>query len=313
MKNINILFLGGAKRNSLAEAFIESGKNLGYEINIFSYELDKYVPISFLAKVIIGKKWEDNNVYYHLKTIIEKNKINIVLPFVDPAVLVASKLKRILTNQDVFIPVSSLELVDIFYNKLKSNDWCIKNNFRVPPQNNEYPQIAKPIRGSASKGIIVLKDNKELKRINKDDYLIQKYINGDEYTIDCYVSPISKKIITIVPRIRLDVQGGESIKSITKKDKQMINFAKKVLKKSKLIGPVTIQVIKEKNSNKIYFMELNPRFGGAVLTSIGAGANIPLYLLKDYLKIDMEYTEGWENNLLMIRRFKEYYIYANNY
>ena len=34
-KKINILFLGGAKRVSIAERFIEAGKTLGFEVSIF--------------------------------------------------------------------------------------------------------------------------------------------------------------------------------------------------------------------------------------------------------------------------------------
>ena len=54
-ENINILFLGGAKRVSLAEKFIQEGKELNKNITIFSYELDDNVPISFVGKIIIGR------------------------------------------------------------------------------------------------------------------------------------------------------------------------------------------------------------------------------------------------------------------
>lgn len=311
MKNINILFLGGAKRNSLAEAFIKTGNEIGYKVNIFSYELEQNVPIAFIAKIILGKKWDDQNIYKHIKTTIKEYKINIILPFVDPAVSFLAKLKEAITNE-VFIPISQYNLVDIFFNKLKSNNWCSENGINIPPQDSIYPMIAKPIRGSASKGIKIINNLKEYNSVRNDDYLIQRYIEGTEYTIDCYVSPTSKRIITIVPRIRLDVQGGESIKSITKKDKEIINFAEEILKKSGLVGPITIQILKEKVSGTIYFMEVNPRFGGAVLTSIAAKANIPLFLLRDYLNIKQKYFGDWDDNLLMIRRFTEYYINANN-
>ena len=65
MKNIlNILFLGGAKRVSLAERFISAGNQLGFHVNLFSYEIEKCVPFASVGKIIIGKLWSDNNVYF---------------------------------------------------------------------------------------------------------------------------------------------------------------------------------------------------------------------------------------------------------
>ena len=54
MRKINIMFLGGAKRVSLAEHFIKSGKRLGREVRIFSYELSSDCPIASIGKVVVG-------------------------------------------------------------------------------------------------------------------------------------------------------------------------------------------------------------------------------------------------------------------
>lgn len=308
MKNINILFLGGAKRVSLAEKFIEAGKNLRYNVNIFSYELDENVPISFIGKIIIGKKWNDRKIYDHLEDIIKKYAINIMLPCVDPAIKICARFKK-LTKKDVFIPVSEEEKVNIFYNKKNANIWCIRNNIPIPPKELNFPMIAKPLYGSASKGILIISEINHYNELQnkKEEYFIQKYIKGKEFTVDCYVSCINKKIITIVPRVRLETQGGEAIKSITKKHNAIINISKDILKMTGIIGPINIQFIEEEDTGNIYFIELNTRFGGAVLTSIAAGADIPGFLLKNYLGVKQKYYDNWKENLMMIRRFKEYY------
>ena len=54
-------------------------------------------------------------------------------------------------------------------------------------------------------------------------------------------------------------------------------------------------------------MEINPRFGGAVLNSIFAGANSPRYILDDFYGIPNSYHENWQDNFMMLRRFSEYY------
>jgi len=307
-KNLNILFLGGAKRVSLAEKFIDEGKEMGVDINIFSYELDIDVPISLVGEIIIGLRWNDSNLYNHLLEIIDTKKIDIILPFLDYATIVAAKLKKLTEGKNVFIPVSDEERCEVFFNKKFANTWCIKNDIKVPSNIDKYPLIAKPIHGSASKGILVLESLPELNNLaNKEDYLIQQFVKGREYSIDVYVSPLDKQIISIVPRIRLETQGGESIKSITLKEEFLINFSREIIMKTGLVGPLTLQLIENSVTKDLYFMEINPRFGGAVLNSIFAGANSPAYLLNDFYKIMNTYNEDWIDSFLMIRRFSEHY------
>jgi carbamoyl-phosphate synthase large subunit len=307
-RELNILFLGGAKRVSLAEKFIDEGKKKGIVIKIFSYELDENVPISFVAEIIIGLRWNDPNLYIHLLEIIDRKMIDIVLPFLDYATIVSARLKKLTQQKDVFIPVSDEKLCELFFDKHLVNDWCIQNGINIPSNTDKYPLIAKPIQGSASKGILVLETALDLKNLaNKEDYLIQKFIKGNEYSVDVYISTEDKEIISIVPRKRLETQGGESIKSVTIKEERLINFSREIIEKTKLIGPITIQLIENAETEELYFMEINPRFGGAVLNSIFSGANSPMYLLNDFYKIKNIYNGDWTDKFLMIRRFSENY------
>lgn len=307
-KELNILFLGGAKRVSLAEKFIDEGKKQGISVKIFSYELDENVPISFVAETIVGLKWKDNNLYSHLLEVIDSKKINIVLPFLDYATIVSARLKKLVEGKNVFIPVSDEKLGEVFFNKCLANEWCIKNNINIPCNTDKYPLIAKPIHGSASKGILVLENFIDFKNlVNKENYLIQQFVKGNEYSVDVYVSTQDREIVSIVPRIRLETQGGESIKSVTIKEERLIHFSREIIKKTKLVGPLTIQLIENEETKELYFMEINPRFGGAVLNSIFAGANSPLYIFNDFYKVKNNYNEDWKDKFLMIRRFSEYY------
>jgi len=121
-KIINILFLGGAKRVSLAERFIETGYRKNITINIFSYELNEDVPIAFIGKIIKGLKWNDPDLYKHLIDVINQNNINIVIPFLDNATIICAQLKKIVTS-NIFILVSDLNLCEIFFNKKRTNEW----------------------------------------------------------------------------------------------------------------------------------------------------------------------------------------------
>ena len=305
-QNINILFLGGAKRISLAERFISAGEKLGKKIKIFSYELDQYVPIRCIASIIIGCKFNDPAIYSDLVQTINKYNINIMLPLVDPAISVCANLKNQLTN--VFIPVSNYDICDIMYDKILANKWFISYGFPVPCS-SVFPMIAKPRFGSASKGIRILNNKLELNHFISDhyDYLIQSFIDAFEYTVDSYIT-CNHLITGIVPRQRLEVIGGEVSKSITVYNKRLIQLSRELIEKGGFEGPINIQYLISKNDEEIYIMEVNPRFGGGVINSIEAGFDIPSILLSEYIGKEVQVIDEIKFNLMMLRANREVFI-----
>lgn len=317
MKKVNILFLGGAKRVSLAEHLIKAGKKLGLDIAIFSYELDERVPLASVGTILKGKKWSDADLFSDLHNQIMRNDISIVLPFVDPAIEVAELLKS--GNQNLFIPTCGKDICHIMFDKVLSERWFIEKGLPIPPsfsQNDQiqFPIIVKPRTGSASKGIRVIEDAEEWdKLVNKDNYVIQQFIaDREEYTVDCYVTT-SGKIISIVPRLRILTAGGEVMNSETRRDKDLIAISEKVLMSGDFKGPVTIQFLRDKKTGENYIMEINPRLGGGVITSIEAGADITEFILCDYLGEELQPCNDWKDKTLMTRYFKEIIFYADNH
>ncbi len=317
MKIINVLFLGGAKRVSLAEHLIKAGKKLNLDVTIFSYELDQRVPLASVGTILKGKKWSDAELFSDLHNQISKNDISIVLPFVDPAIEVAEMLKA--GNDSLFIPTCGKDICHIMFDKVLSERWFVEKGLPIPPSYSKddklsFPVIVKPRRGSASKGILVIDNAEQWDKLqNKDDYVIQQYIaDREEYTVDCYVTT-SGKIISIVPRLRIQTAGGEVMNSETRRDKDLIDISERVLKSGDFKGPVTIQFLRNKRTGATYIMEINPRLGGGVITSIEAGADITEFILRNYLGEELEPCDNWKDRTLMTRYFKEVIFYADNH
>lgn len=313
---MNILFLGGAKRVSIAEHFLSYGKEKGIEINIFSYELSEKVPIAAVGKVIKGLKWNDASILDDIINVIRRHHINIVLPFVDPAIVISAKLKQRCT--DVFIPVSSEYVCDIMFDKQESAHWFEKNGIRQPLYFSDisdilFPVIFKPRRGSASKGIFVANSFSDIpENIDFNQYLMQQYIsNRQEFSVDCYVSQ-QGSILSIVPRIRLETAGGEATKSLVVRDPLIIKETEKILSTAEFYGPITIQFIKDTLVEKIYVMEINPRLGGAVVASIGAGSGMISFIVNEAMGNQVSPVSDWKENTLMTRYLKEVIFYADN-
>ena len=304
MKKLNILFLGGAKRVSLAEKFIEAGKKNNLIVKVFSYELDKNVPFELIGDVIVGLKWNDKRIYSNLKKLIKLKNISIVIANVDLATITLSKLKKKFPNLNL---ISSDEnICKILFDKMLTHNECKKLEIKsIPLFKKKFPMFIKLRKGSASKDNFLIKNNKSynffLKNNYQKKYIKQDYIKGIEYSVDAYVSK-NKEFIGAVPRIRDTIVGGESSKTIVIKDIEIIKKTKEIVSKFNLIGPLTIQFIRK--GNNLFFLEINPRFGGGVLASIEAGFDIPNIMIKDYLELPLKELKKYKE-LIMTRSYRE--------
>jgi carbamoyl-phosphate synthase large subunit len=140
---------------------------------------------------------------------------------------------------------------------------------------------------------------------NIKNYLIQEYItNMEEYTVDCYVTQ-EGEILCTVPRIRLEVMGGEVTRTRTCHLPEMEDMAHKVIDFFHLRGPVTLQFLHDLDKERFLLMEINPRLGGGVICSIKAGAPIPDYIIGEALHQKLTKCDDWRNNTLMTRFWKE--------
>ncbi len=312
---VNILFLGGAKRVSVARHFIHTAKEMGLTARIFSYELDERVAIAAVGTVIKGLRWSDPELMADLTRVVEEHGIDIVLPFVDPAILVARRLKDLCP--EVFIPVSEPSVCITMFDKMLSARWFAAHGVSQPKFYDartevRYPVILKPRRGSASKGLIICHDDSEWPQLNIfDDYLVQDYIaDSTEYSVDCYVNRHGEPV-SIVPRLRLEMAGGEAVKSLTVRDEAIISQSDHILRSGEFLGPVTIQFIKDNASGAVYVMEINPRLGGGVVTSICAGSGIIAMILEEYLGREVAPHTLWRENTLMVRYLQEVIFYAD--
>ncbi|MCD8385401.1 MAG: ATP-grasp domain-containing protein [Bacteroidales bacterium] len=299
---IGILFLGGAKRVSMARFFDRAASELGYSAEIYSYELDRHVPISIVAKVIVGKKWSDPYLYKDLEQVIEKHDISVVVPFVDPAIEVAQNLADKVLPREIFVPGCQGDINHDLYYKDRAHLRFQSAQIPVPkayeivkalstgltmeiPPIEAFPLIAKPKAGSASKGIHIIDTPEQLKALSRiEDYLIQEYIaDREEYSVDCYVSVRTGQPLAIVPRKRIEVSGGEAMRTETVIAPEVYDLAKLTIERLQLRGAITIQILHDRKRDRYLLMEINPRLGGGAVCSVCAGADIPKLILLETL------------------------------
>ena len=301
---ITILMLGGAKRVSVARHLIEAFRREGRQARMLSYELDWRVPAVAVAEVIQGLRWNDPGLTEHLRDIVQSRHVNLVLPFVDPAVEICARLRQLCP--DTFIPVSDEELCRTMFDKRMAQEYFAAAGIPQPEADPRgWPRIYKPRCGSASKGIFIARSQADIPDgTDTDRYLVQRYIaDAREYTVDCYVRR-DGQVLSVVPRQRLETAGGEAMRSITVADGGLDTLARKVLTAAPLRGPVTLQILRDTDNNDM-LMEVNPRLGGGVVTSIGAGSQITSMIAQETLGLQPRPCDSWIPGTLMTRYSQE--------
>lgn len=303
-----VLMLGGARRVSVAELLKKSGERIGCKVDIVSYELTREVPIAIVGKVEVGLKWSDPDVVADIVRVCRENDVDIMLPMVDGAIEIAAKCRELLP--EVFIPVSDYETSSRMFDKVEAAKAFAAAGLPIPQTytiiNAEVPVIAKPRKGSSSRGIRVFHNMDELMHLaNLENYFLQEYIpRFDEYTVDCYVSAEGEILVT-VPRKRIEVRGGEASRSETMRNPQLEKMSRDVIHSFGLRGPQTIQFLHDLDNDRYLLLEVNPRMASGVVCSIFAGAPIADYILRESLHVPVKECTDWAPNTLMTRYLKE--------
>lgn len=285
MKTAGILFLGGAKRVAMARLFKAAAAARGIDCRIYSSEIGTHHPIATEATVVEGLRWSDPGLYDRLQQQCRELGISVAVPFVDGAVSVAARLHELMP--EVFAPTSSDALAEAMFDKVRAASVFEAAGLPVPPTWRggavDGPLIAKPRHGSASKGIVLIDSATDLAAIAApDDYIIQRrFDRREEISVDCYVSVHTGEPIAIVPRIRLEVAGGEAVRTKTISDDRSVELVRRTLAAVGLRGAVTVQLLHDLDSDALFIMEINPRLGGGAVCAVHAGADLPGMILDE--------------------------------
>lgn len=315
-RKLSILMHGGAKRVSIARMFLEEARKSGLELDLYSWELQPVVPIAEVADIAVGRRCDDPLLLEDLHKFSLDKGIDIMIPFIDPAIGVVAKYRDLYGG--IFAPLGSLDSVEGMFDKVVAAEIFEKAGLPIPAtyslDNHVFPVIAKPRFGSASQGILVINSEKELEQIagKTDGYLLQEYIEKrEEITVDCYVAT-DGEIIATIPRLRIAVVGGEVSRTITIDSPEIVELSRKTLSALNLRGAVTLQFIRDLATGRILLMEINPRLGGGVVCSIHAGANMPRYILQEALGEKPQPCTNWLIDLEISRYQQEVVFHKGN-
>lgn len=221
-------------------------------------------------KAYLVPGYSEPNCFDVIEEIIQKERINLVFPTVNEGLLQWSKRKQEYKEKyDTDVLLSDEKVVFTCVDKWETYRFFIENGIPTPKTalGPDY-DLLKPRTGRGSQGIY-LKD--ELKTgIRLEDYISQELVSGEEYTVDI-LCDFNSRPVYIIPRKRVGVESGVSVKGQTVYDPIIIDFCKKIVERLKPVGIINIQCFKE--GDKIYFIEINPRLAGGASLSFAASDN----------------------------------------
>ena len=111
-------------------------------------------------------------------------------------------------------------------------------------------------------------------RYTTADSMVQAVCRGEEFSIDVFCD-LDARCLAAIPRTMIESKGGESIKGMTIKDAELIEFgARGRPRRCAIIGPANVQCFREPDG-ELQVTDVNPRFGGGFPLPTAAGSRYP--------------------------------------
>jgi len=139
-----------------------------------------------------------------------------------------------------------------------------------------FPLLVKARQGFGSRHIYRAEDRAQLGFFlgyTPVESIVQACLAGEEFSVDVFCD-LDGRCLNAIPRTMIESKGGESIKGMTIRDERLIELARNVAEKLKLVGPANIQCFREHDGTH-YVTDINPRFGGGFPLPLAAGGGYP--------------------------------------
>lgn len=311
---MKLCITSAGRRVELARSFYDDAQSLGVSLSILAVDSDPQFSAAceFVDDCKIVPPVNSSRYLPALKEICLSQKIDLVIPTIDPELPILAEARLGLVAQGINIVVSSSEAVSIARDKLRTAEVFASHGIASPRtfllkhlliEENllSGPLVLKRIDGSRSIGLHFIDSPQEAKNLNLDSgsYIAQERCFGPEYTINCYVDQ-QGKLRAVVPHRRIETRSGEVSKGATERRADLHQLAHQIVKALPgLRGPFCFQAILTKEGPVVF--EINARFGGGYPLAHAAGATFGKWLMQEALGIPCTANDDWQDGLLMLR------------
>jgi carbamoyl-phosphate synthase large subunit len=267
-----------------------------------------------------------------IKEIVQLEKIDVIFPSLHEEIEVYASFKKEL---DVVVATPDTDYIHALNNKAEVYKLLEQMDleYYIPKyfvfQNKEELKVvmdkhfsrdkftvAKQVSGHGALGFALLTDRKTyLEMLTKgqknyvalQDYcdipheggeMVMEYLPGQEFSVDVYV--YEGNTVTAVPRERTGVSSGLVLDGKVIYNEALIEAGSVVSEALIHTGFMNLQFIEHEGSYKL--TDINPRFCGSQVMSLGAGVNFPLLVIEyELLQNKPDVHPKWGTRMLRYR------------
>lgn len=284
---MNVLITSASRKVGLVRAFQEALARTGCG-KVVAVDSSPLSPALLVAdERALVPRAESKDFLPTLYDLCKRHGVGLLVPTRDEELSIFAAEKSAFEAKGVVVLVSSSTAVRTCQDKRAFVEFCAREGFATPrtwspgemPPASAYPVFAKPRYGKGGSGAAPVATPQELEFLLARDpqAIVQELVDAPELTIDLFAD-LSGEIISVIPRYRTRVVGGESFVSRTVRNPRLVDEASAVARALGLVGHNTIQCFLDDAQCKL--VEINPRFGGAASLGFAAGAPTPEFAVR---------------------------------
>jgi carbamoyl-phosphate synthase large subunit len=272
-----VLFTCAGQRVDIVTAFRRAGATT------IATDLDQLAPALYHAdhRALVPPVGDFGYVAA-LRDLVALHDVRLVVPLTDLDHVILARSRDELAPAVVLVPDE--ETSERCADKYLAHEFFEERGIGSPPtwlptelpDDLSYPVLVKARRGFGSRHIYRAENAAELEfflRYTKADSMVQAVCGGVEFSIDVFCD-LDGRCVAAVPRTMIESKGGESIKGMTIKDGDLMEFARVVSEALRIIGPANVQCFREPDG-VLQVTDVNPRFGGGFPLPTAAGSRYP--------------------------------------
>jgi carbamoyl-phosphate synthase large subunit len=271
-----VLFTCAGQRVDIVDAFNAAGATtVAADANALAPALYRAQHHALVPRI------DDEGYVPALRTLVDEHDVQLVVPLTDLDQVTLAEARDVL---GALVLLPDAETVERLADKYLAHVLFEERGLASPPtwlpngvpEDARFPLLVKARHGFGSRHIYRAEDRAQLGFFlgyTPVDSIVQACLGGEEFSIDVFCD-LDGRCLNAIPRTMIESKGGESIKGMTIRDQQLIDLARDVAEKLKLVGPANVQCFRE-DDGVHYVTDINTRFGGGFPLPLAAGGRYP--------------------------------------
>ena len=271
-----VLFTCVGQRVDIVSAFARAGaQTIAADINPLAPALHHADRYELVGRV------SDPDYVATLRELVRTHDVDLIVPLTDLDQLVLAQARD---DLGALVLLPDAEVVRRMGDKYLAHAFFLERGIASPPTwlpeelpaEPPFPVLVKAREGFGSRHIYRAADRAELDFFlgyTTVPSMVQAVCAGEEFSIDVFCD-LDGRCLNAIPRTMIESKGGESIKGMTVKDWDLIEYGRLVAESLPLWGPANIQVFRQADGRH-EVTDVNTRFGGAFPLPLAAGSRYP--------------------------------------